>query len=203
MSNGARRKVEILKVPLGIKQGGINSPDFFGIYIDDLSKLLRNRQIGCHLFKLFVALLLFADDLCLMAPSRAALQRMINECAEYCNKFGLTFNAKKSKILIFCKKTINKEQIKPVYLNGDKVDIVDSVKYLGATIVSNKGLSFSSSKDLLSFYRASNAILRATNRPSEEVLLHLLYSNCIPILTYASAVKEYPARQINILIRIR
>ena len=83
------------KVPLGIKQGGINSPDFFGIYIDDLSKLLRNRQIGCHLFKLFVALLLFADDLCLMAPSRAALQRMINECAEYCNKFGLTFNSKK------------------------------------------------------------------------------------------------------------
>ena len=132
-----------------------------------------------------------------MAPSRAALQRMINECAEYCNKFGLTFNAKKSKILIFCKKTIDKEQIKPVYLNGDKVDIVDSVKYLGATIVSDKGLSFSSSKDLLSFYRASNAILRATNRPSEEVLLHLLYSNCIPILTYACAVKEYPARQMH------
>ena len=25
----------------------------------------------------------------------------------------------------------------------------------------------------------------------------LLYSNCIPILTYASAVKEYPARQMH------
>ena len=149
------------------------------------------------MFLYFVALLLFADDLCLLAPSRAALQRMINKCAEYCNKFGLSFNAKKSKILIFSKKAQDKENHKPIYLNGDKVDYVDSVTYLGTTIVSEKGLSFSSSKDLLSFYRASNAILRATNRPSEDVLLHLLYSNCIPILTYACAVKDYPARQMQ------
>ena len=137
------------------------------------------------------------DRVCLLASSRAALQRMISECAEYCNKFGLWFNAKKSNILIFSKKAQDKENRKPIYLNGDKVDYVDSVTYLGTTIVSEKGLSFSSSKDLLSFYRASNAILRATNRPSEEVLLHLLYSNCIPILTYACAVKDYPARQMQ------
>ena len=31
----------------------------------------------------------------------------------------------------------------------------------------------------------------------EEILLHLLYTNCFPILTYACAVKEYPARQMH------
>ena len=36
-------------VPLGIKQGGINSPDFFGVYLDDLSKLLRQLEISCNL----------------------------------------------------------------------------------------------------------------------------------------------------------
>ena len=35
------------------------------------------------------------------------------------------------------------------------------------------------------------------NKPSEEVMLHLLYSSCIPVLTYACAVKEYPSRQMQ------
>ena len=28
-------------------------------------------------------------------------------------------------------------------------------------------------------------------------MLHLLYSSCIPVLTYAGAVKEYPSRQMQ------
>ena len=69
--------------------------------------------------------------------------------------------------------------------------------YLGTTIMNNKGFSFSSTNDLSKFYRASNSILRAINKPSEEVLIHLLYSCCIPILSYSSAVKDYPSRQMQ------
>ena len=67
----------------------------------------------------------------------------------------------------------------------------------GATIANDKGISFSSSNDLTKFYRASNSILRAANKPSEEVQMHLLYTCCIPILSYASAVKSYPSRQMQ------
>ena len=28
-------------------------------------------------------------------------------------------------------------------------------------------------------------------------MIHLLYSNCIPILTYASAIKDFPSLQIQ------
>ena len=82
-------------------------------------------------------------------------------------------------------------------LNGCKIDYVDSVTYLGTTIVNDKGISFSSSNDLTKFYRASNSILRASNKPSEEVQTHLLYTCCIPILTHASAVKDYHSRQMQ------
>ena len=71
------------------------------------------------------------------------------------------------------------------------------VKYLGTHVVTDKGISFSASSDLASFYRASNSILRAINKPSDEILIQLLYTNCIPILTYASAVKEYTTRQMQ------
>ena len=83
-------------VPLGIKQGGINSPDFFGVYLDDLSKLFSQLEIGCNMFGLFLALLMFADDIVLMAPTRMALNKLIQTCSEYCTEFGLSFNSKKS-----------------------------------------------------------------------------------------------------------
>ena len=185
------------KVPLGIKQGGINSPEFFGCYIDDVSKLLRNLHIGCHILGMFLAMLLFADDLCLMAPTRGALDKMVQTCASYCKDYGLTFNAKKSKIVVFSKNNINMADLKPILLNGSNVQYTDTISYLGATIVSKKGLTFSSSQDLVKFYRASNSILRANNKPSEEVMIRLLYSCCIPILSYASAVKEYPSREMQ------
>ena len=91
---------EEFPIPLGMKQGGILSPKFFSIYIDDLIKLLRKKGIGCHVLEMFVACILFADDMALMAPSRSALQKMIDICTDYCDKLCLNFNAKKSKIMI-------------------------------------------------------------------------------------------------------
>ena len=185
------------RVPLGIKQGGINSPEFFGCYIDDIAAILRNFQIGCHFLGIFLAILLFADDICLMAPTRKALDKMIQTCALYCKEYGLTFNAGKSKIIVFSKKNIDYDTLCPILFNGRAIEYTESITYLGATIVNKKGFSFSSSNDLAKFYRATNAILRAANKPSEEVLMHLLFSCCIPILTYACAVKEYPSRQMH------
>ena len=184
-------------IPLGIKQGGINSPEFFGVYINNIATILRNLHVGCHIFGIFLAFILFADDLCLLAPTLKALNKMIEKCAEYCREYGLTFNASKSKVIVSSKSATNYEKLVPIVLNGSKVDFVDSVTYLGTTIMNNKGFSFSSTNDLSKFYRASNSILRAINKPSEEVLIHLLYSCCIPILSYASAVKDYPSRQMQ------
>ena len=81
------------RVPLGIKQGGINSPDFFSLYIDVI-KLLRSGGVGCHMYKIFLAIILFADDICLIAPTRASLQKMINDCSNYCEEYCLSFNRK-------------------------------------------------------------------------------------------------------------
>ena len=68
------------------------------------------------------------------------------------------------------------------------------LSYLGTSIVNDKGFSFSCERELTKFYRASNSILKAVSKPSGEILLQLLYSNCIPILTYACAVKQYPSK---------
>ena len=63
--------------------------------------------------------------------------------------------------------------------------------------LSKKCLYFSTSWDLSSFYRASNAILKAVNKPSNEILHHIWYTNCIPVLTYACTVKEHTTKQMQ------
>ena len=184
-------------VPLGIKQGGINSPDFFAVYYDGLVKLLRRGKIGCHMFNLFVAVILFADDICLLAPTRSALSQMIEVCTEYCKERCLSFNPKKSKVVIFSKKRVNFDNFKPITLQGKRVEYVHTIRYLGTTICADGGFSFSASHELCNFYRSSNAILNVLNKPTENVLMHLLYTNCVPTLTYACNVKCFSSKDMG------
>ena len=45
-------------VKCGTKQGGILSPDFFAIYLNDLINLLKATGVGCHITRRFIACLL-------------------------------------------------------------------------------------------------------------------------------------------------
>ena len=184
-------------VPLGIKQGGINSPDLFSLYFNGLTDLLRQSKVGCHMYKLFLAAILFADDICLLAPTRSALQKLIDSCQSYCREYCLTFNPRKSKILVFSKKVVDLSSLKPVTLDGFAIEYAQSIKYLGVIISSNKGFAFSAKNDLRNFYRSSNSILNSLHKPSEPVLMHLLYANCVPTLTYACSVKTFSAKEMQ------
>ena len=79
----------------------------------------------------------------------------------------------------------------PLFLQGCELDFVSEYKYLGTTVTAGKSLSFSAISDLRSFHRASNAIFYSPVKPHEQILMTLLYTNCVPILSYACAVKEY------------
>ena len=187
---------EFFPVPLGTKQGGIMSPRFFATYINDMIGILRNSGIGCHLMKLFVACFLFADDLALISPSRSGLQKLIEICNNYCTKYCLTFNSKKSKVMIFGNGSDSYKGL-PITLNGSALDIVSEWKYLGTTIKSGKSFAFSARPDISSFYRAANSVLNVLTNAHEHILMNLLYTNCIPILTYACAAKEYSASDMT------
>ena len=49
----------------GVKQGGVISPVFFGLYIDNLIKILKNRNIGCKIGTNYMGVFGYADDLSL------------------------------------------------------------------------------------------------------------------------------------------
>ena len=52
----------------GVRQGGILSPYFLCVYMDDLSKKLNNVNAGCIIGAALINNLMYADDLVLLAP---------------------------------------------------------------------------------------------------------------------------------------
>ena len=53
----------------GVKQGGVISPILFTVYIDNLIKILKQRNVGCKLVNTFLGVFGYADDLTLvMSP---------------------------------------------------------------------------------------------------------------------------------------
>ena len=51
--------------------------------MDDLSFILSESGIGCHIDDLCINHVFYADDLCLMAPCAIVLQDLIGLCYEY------------------------------------------------------------------------------------------------------------------------
>ena len=88
-------------VTAGVRQGGVLSPDFYSLYVDDLFRILESSGIGCYLVNKFAAALMYADDMALLAPSLKGLQRLLRLCELYCHAWDIKLNAAKSKNLSF------------------------------------------------------------------------------------------------------
>ena len=80
----------------GVRQGGILSPIFFNIYVDELSCSLTNLKTGCNINNIFINHFMYADDTVLIAPSPVALQKLINCCLNFAKNNDMLFNTKKS-----------------------------------------------------------------------------------------------------------
>ena len=56
-------------VTCGIRQGGVLSPYLFAIYVDSVVKKAQSSGHGCYVRHTCVSILLYADDILLLAPS--------------------------------------------------------------------------------------------------------------------------------------
>ena len=84
-----------------------------------------------------------------------------------------------------------------LFLNGKKLDFVQQWKYLGITITTGVSFSCTSQKSLNTFYRSANSVLNVTKRPSECILMKILYDISVPHLTFACDVIDFPAKEMN------
>ncbi|MCO5548233.1 hypothetical protein L7F22_001690 [Adiantum nelumboides] len=130
---------ELFTSTIGVKQGCPLSPTLFGLLIDELEHMVLEfmQQEGIEevmIGNAVIMLLLYADDVVLLAHSLEDAQKLMIALENFCLHSGLIVNASKTKVMLV--KTLNKEKPCIVY-NKEPLEVVESFKYLGLEVPAN------------------------------------------------------------------
>ncbi|MCG8047978.1 MAG: reverse transcriptase family protein, partial [Candidatus Thiodiazotropha endolucinida] len=176
---------------MGVRQGECLSPFLFSMYINDLEEELTTKGAsGVDIGMINIYLLSYADDIVLFGKSAEELQKSLTLLEEYCSKWKLTVNTKKTKVMVFRKGGRLPINLNFVYSNAN-IEIVNKFSYLGVVYTSG-GSSFETQKTLAgqalkSVFMLNKYVYNFTSLQPAH-LLELFDKLVTPILNYASEV---------------
>ena len=111
-------------VDVGVPQGAVLSPLLYNTFIDSLPRALYadKRQFGLTIGGARIACLLYADDIVLIAKSRAEMQQMLDVCAKHARQWTYEFNPTKCKALAVGKKELARDRGKSWFTREQHTD---------------------------------------------------------------------------------
>ena len=151
----------------GVRQGDNLSPVLFNIYLNDLAEELNNLKLGVKINDFCVSLLLYADDIVLLSENEENLRKCCY-VHEWCQKWQMTVNIEKTKVLHFCKKRTKRSNYR-FSLGNELIENVSKFKYLGVIF-----------DEFLNFKECANVLADSAGRALSAVI-----SKCFPF-KYAS-----------------
>ena len=177
----------------GVRQGDTLSPTLFSIFINDLSAEINNLNKGIEFGNEKLSILMYADDIVLLASSEEDLQIMLNTLNSWSTKWSIDINQSKSKIVHFRKPHTPKTSSN--FAIGDKnITVATIYKYLGTYF--SEFLNFTEHANILgeSGGRALGSIvakLKKNNFMNYSTYTKL-YDACVtPIVDYSSGIWGY------------
>ena len=191
---------EWFPIRAGIRQGDVIGPTMFSIYVNDLAAEIKQMNLGVSISDETaekLALLMFADDITLLADTPGDLQAMINKVSKYCEKWRLFVNIAKTNIIHFRNSQTPQTSVHFYYRN-QVIEKVKSRRYLGIEVseyvdfnIIVNTLSDASSRALgaltAKYYKAKDMCF--------DVYQHV-YNTCVaPIMDYASEVRGFKCYQ--------
>ena len=182
-------KSEILDVKAGIPQGSRLGPLLFILYMNDITEDIESD------------ILIFADDTSLFATgsdpaeTAAILNRDLAKIANWADRWKVTFNAGKSKDIIFSNKCLNNSP--PLIFNDNYIERVNVHKHLGLYLSSSLDWSVQIKEVCLKANRKLSC-LRSVKLLSRQTL-DLLYKITVrSVIDYALPVYCKTLKQTEI-----
>ena len=178
---------------IGLRQGESLSPFLFSLIVNDIEADMR-RNTGTGTVRwghLILCVLMYADDMCILASTPDELQSGLNILDDFCCRWNLIVNCDKTEILIFQK---TKPPTPPVFVyRGTELPHTGQFKYLGI-MFDGEGKCDMCIETLCGQARKATMALRQRFRayeftPHEKYGLYLQLVE--PILSYGSEVWGY------------
>ena len=199
-------ETEYFDCPVGVKQGDCLSPTLFAIFINDLAIEIKNSNIGVILEEgLLINILLYADDIVLLAEKEEDMQSLLFIVECWCKKWRLEVNLTKTNIMHIRSK--RKMQSKFVFFfDKSTVPYCDSYKYLGASI--NEFLDYSFTVGCLvdSAGRALGSVITKMikNKGLPFSVYTILYDACVTSISdYAGEITGHTQFNQSVQLHLR
>ena len=122
------------KLEAGIRQGGVLSPYLFAVYANDIIASVKKLPFGCQYKHFSVSILMYADDIIIIAPSVVSLQMLVSACEHELASLDMAINAKKS-VCMRIGPRFNFPCSAISTVDGYDLPWVDRLRYLGVCIV--------------------------------------------------------------------
>ena len=110
------------------------SPLLFNIFINGIVQKVKEDGDGGELGDLKIPVLLFADDMVLIADGKDELERMVEKVRQYCREWRLEVNVNKTKVMVVSK---DGEKVVKVKYGEEELECVKQYVYLGTLFSSN------------------------------------------------------------------
>ena len=188
------------QVTRGTKQGSVLSPVLFNLFVNDLLLEINESRDGVCIGDNYYGGIAYADDVTLISASAPGLQRLIDTCYSYANKWRFNYGIQKSKCMISGKLFSSS---KPEWhLGGQPISIVDSVDILGVNY-SRDAQFHNHVTQRTSACRRCMFSLQDVGMCypglSTEVKTHLWKSMGLPTLLYGAEAVDLKSSDINSL----
>jgi hypothetical protein len=187
------------KERLGVREGAVESPQLFNMYIAPLrQRLIDQHPRLCKMLGIIIAAVLYADDAALPADNLEDLQLAVDIFEEFCNDYQLFIAVGKTFLTVFHDESdtgVHYEG-KSVWVDGSKATVrvygeeiaaAQSFKYLGVTIDCHGSNKAHLKARLQAFSRAVGLLLAGLARlPSytHSFVLYLWTTLVAPVLSY-------------------
>lgn len=160
----------------GTKQGSELSPLLFGIFIEQLHKLIALKAPGAGplVGAMRVPDILYADDVAMLARTAEELQDLLDVLALFCTLFDMRVNLAKTRIVVF-RGERTRRPLHDWLLNGQPVKMADRVEYLGVWLHETRPLD-------------TDSFLADRARKGQKALFAML-AKCRRLCIYQSAFK--------------
>ena len=99
----------------------------------------------------------FADDVALLATTRAAAERAIKTYTSVASRFGMTVNIQKTKFMVVGS-GIEDEDLQPIIIEGGEIENVKEFSYLGSLIAENGRIDTKVDKRIANASKAFGAL---------------------------------------------